>query len=135
MQIIRSIAARKIFKECLEIKKQLCGEELWSDGGYIGTVGEGTTSDIITNYVRNKGDQEEKQAYMQMKNLTFSKNDIFNAGEDVPVACSGVRQHILIEILYGNQNNFNGASFQIILIFNVNSGKIIRNIYVMFPLM
>ena len=38
MQIIKSITARKIFKEYPEIRKQLWGGELWSDGGYIGTV-------------------------------------------------------------------------------------------------
>ncbi len=57
MQIIKSITARKIFKEYPEIKKQLWAGELWSEGGYIGTVGDGTTSDIIKKYVQN---QEEK---------------------------------------------------------------------------
>jgi putative transposase len=71
MQIIKSITARKIFKEYPEIRKQLWGGELWSDGGYIGTVGDGTTSDIITNYVQNQGSQEEKQAYKQMKIIDF----------------------------------------------------------------
>ena len=37
MQIIKSITARQIFKQYPEIKKQLWGGELWSDGGYIGT--------------------------------------------------------------------------------------------------
>ena len=37
MQIIKSITARQIFKQYPEIKKQLLGGELWSDGGYIGT--------------------------------------------------------------------------------------------------
>jgi putative transposase len=72
MQIIKSITARKIFKEYHEIRKQLWGGELWSDGGYIGTVGDGTTSDIITNYVQNQGNQEEKQAYKQMKIIDFN---------------------------------------------------------------
>ena len=67
MQIIKSITARKIFKEYPEIRKQLWGGELWSDGGYIRTAGDGTTSDIIKNYVQNQGNQEEKQAYKQVK--------------------------------------------------------------------
>ena len=71
MQIIKSITARKIFKEYPEIRKQLWGGELWSDGGYIGTVGDGTTSDIIKNYVQNQGNEEEKQAYKQMKIIDF----------------------------------------------------------------
>jgi putative transposase len=28
--------------------------ELWSDGGSIGTVGDGTISDFIKNYVENQ---------------------------------------------------------------------------------
>jgi len=71
MQIIISITARQIFKEYPEIKKQLWGGEFWSDGGYIGTVGDGTKSDVIKNYVQNQGNQEEKEAYQQMKILDF----------------------------------------------------------------
>jgi len=71
MQIIKSIIARKIFKEYPEIKKQLWGGELWSDGRYIGTVGYGTTSDVIKNYVENQGNKKNKEAYKQMKVLDF----------------------------------------------------------------
>ena len=71
MQIIKSITTRNIFKEFPEIRKQLWGGELWSDGGYIGTVGDGTTSDVIKNYVENQGNQEEKEAYKQMKIIDF----------------------------------------------------------------
>jgi putative transposase len=71
MQIIKSITARQIFKEHPEIKKQLWGGEFWSDGGYIGTVGDGTTSDVIKNYVQNQANQEEKEAYQQMKIFDF----------------------------------------------------------------
>ena len=69
MQTIKSITARQIFKQYPEIKKQLWGGEFWSDGGNIGTVGDGTTSDVIKNYVQNQGNQEEKEAYQQMKIL------------------------------------------------------------------
>ena len=71
MQIIKSITARQIFKQYPEIKKQLWGGELWIDGGYIGTIGDGTTSDVIKNYVENQGNKEEKEAYQQMKILDF----------------------------------------------------------------
>jgi len=71
MQIIKRITARQIFKQYPEIKKQLLGGELWSDEGYIGTIGDGTTSDVIKNYVENQGNKEEKEAYQQMKILDF----------------------------------------------------------------
>jgi putative transposase len=45
--------------------------ELWSDGGYIGTIGDETTSGVIKNYVENQGNQEEKEAYQQMKMFYF----------------------------------------------------------------
>ena len=60
MQIIKSITARQIFKQYPGIKKQLWGGEQWSDGGYIGTIENGTTSDVIKNYVENQGNKEEK---------------------------------------------------------------------------
>jgi putative transposase len=44
---------------------------MWSYGGYIGTVGGGATSDVIKYYVENQGNQEEKEAYKQMKILDF----------------------------------------------------------------
>ena len=71
MQIIKSIIARQIFKQYPEIKKQLQGGELWSEGGYIGTIEDGTTSDVIKNSVENQGNREEKEAYQQMKILDF----------------------------------------------------------------
>ena len=71
MQIIKSITARQVFKQYPEIKKQLWGGEFWSDGGYIGTVGDGTTSDVIKSYVENQGNQQEKEAYQQMKIIDF----------------------------------------------------------------
>jgi putative transposase len=71
MQIIKSITARQIFKQYPGIKKQLWGGELWSDGGYIGTIENGTTSDVIKNYVENQGNKEEKEAYQQMKIFDF----------------------------------------------------------------
>jgi putative transposase len=71
MQIIKSITARELFKLYPEIKKQLWGGELWSDGGYIGTVGEGITAEIIRNYIETRGAPEEKESYPQMKLFDF----------------------------------------------------------------
>ena len=71
MQIIKSISARHMFKAFPEIRKELWGGEFWSDGGYIGTVGEGITADIIRNYIEQQGTQEEKEGYVQMNLLEF----------------------------------------------------------------
>ena len=58
---------------CFEISERYCFEfeVIGSDGGYIGNIGDGTTSDAIKNYVENQGNKEEKEAYQQMKILDF----------------------------------------------------------------
>ena len=71
MQIIKSITAKQIFKSFPEIKKELWGGEFWSDGGYIGTVGEGITAEIIRDYIEKQGTQEEKEGYRQLNFLEF----------------------------------------------------------------
>ena len=71
MQIIKSIAAKQIFKDFPEIRKELWGGEFWSDGGYIGTVGEGVTAEIIRDYIEKQGTTEEKEGYKQMNLLEF----------------------------------------------------------------
>jgi len=71
MQIIKSITAKQIFKAFPEIRKQLWGSEFWSDGGYVGTVGEGITAEIIRDYIERQGSSEEKQSYSQMKLFDF----------------------------------------------------------------
>jgi len=71
MQIIKSITAREILKQFPEVRKQLWGGEFWSDGGYIGTVGDGVTAEIIRNYVEMQGTPEEKEGYKQMNLLDF----------------------------------------------------------------
>ena len=55
VQIVKSITARELFKRFPEIKEELWGGEFWSDGGYIGTVGEGANADIIRKYIQKQG--------------------------------------------------------------------------------
>jgi REP element-mobilizing transposase RayT len=39
VQIIKSITAREIFRQCPEVKSKLWGGEFWSDGYFVSTVG------------------------------------------------------------------------------------------------
>ena len=55
MQLTKSITAREIFARFPEIKEQLWGGEFWSDGGYIGTVGEGPNAEIVRRYIVKQG--------------------------------------------------------------------------------
>lgn len=68
MQIVKSITAREMFNKFPEIKKELWGGELWSDGGYIGTVGEGINADIIRKYIQKQGRKGD-----QLRLIDFSE--------------------------------------------------------------
>ena len=54
-QIVKSVTAIELFKRHPEIKKELYGGEFWSDGGYVGTVGEGINAEIIRKYIIGQG--------------------------------------------------------------------------------
>lgn len=59
-RIVKSISARKIFEKFPEIKRELWGGEFWSDGGFVGTVGEGINAEIIRKYIQNQGRKPEQ---------------------------------------------------------------------------
>ena len=69
ISIIKSITARKIFERFPSLKKrELWGGQFWSDGKYIGTVGEATSERTIRNYIRNQSADKKKTA-TRMKQL------------------------------------------------------------------
>ena len=55
VQIFKSITAREIFRRKPSIKKELWGGEFWSDGYYVGTVGERANWDTVESYVQKQG--------------------------------------------------------------------------------
>jgi len=71
MQIIKSIIARELFRQYPEIKKLLWGGHFWGDGGYIGTVSDNVTSDVIRKYIEEQGANEEHQSFSQLKLVDF----------------------------------------------------------------
>jgi len=56
---IKSITAREILLKHPEVKKKLWGGEFWSDGFYVGTVGQHGNEEIISSYVKRQGNDEE----------------------------------------------------------------------------
>ena len=59
IQTVKSITAREIFERVPEIKKELWGGELWSDGYYVSTVGQRGNEETIRRYVQEQGKEEE----------------------------------------------------------------------------
>jgi len=59
MQIIKSITGRMMFKQFPEIKKQLWGGELWSDGGFVGTIGQAQGIEGMKRYIQRQGQKDK----------------------------------------------------------------------------
>ncbi len=62
-QITKSITAREIFMKFPKIKSELWGGEFWNDGGYVDTVSNGTTADIVRNYMSKQGSSKKKKEF------------------------------------------------------------------------
>lgn len=67
-QIVKSITAIKLFENHPDLKKELWGGEFWSDGGFVGSVGEGVNADVIREYIKNQGRKGN-----QLKLVSFLK--------------------------------------------------------------
>ena len=68
--IIKSITAREIFSKHPEVKKILWGGSLWSSGYYANTVGQFSNSEVIKQYIKNQGkDNEYKKLYQGQLNF------------------------------------------------------------------
>jgi putative transposase len=73
IEIIKSITARRVFEKFPKLKKkELWGGEFWSDGKYIGTVGEASSEKTIRNYIRNQSIDKTDEAN-RMKQLKLFK--------------------------------------------------------------
>ena len=67
---IKSLTAREIFARVPSVKKQLWGGEFWTDGYYVGTVGQHATEEVIKEYVKQQGQEEEyEQLHVQQLKL------------------------------------------------------------------
>ena len=62
--IIKSLIARKVFKQCPEVKKQLWGGEFFGKGYFVNTVGQHGTENKISEYVKSQGKENE---YVKLK--------------------------------------------------------------------
>ena len=59
MQIIKSITGRMMFKQFPKIKEQLWGAEFWSDGGFVGTVGQTLGLENMKKYIKKQGSKDK----------------------------------------------------------------------------
>ena len=60
VRVIKSIAAKEIYRLCPFVKKKLWGGNLWGAGYFVSTVGRYASEEEIKNYVRNQGKEYTK---------------------------------------------------------------------------
>ena len=60
IRIVKSITAKRVFKECPKVKKKLWGGEFWTAGFFVASVSEHGNEQVIANYVKNQGDEYKK---------------------------------------------------------------------------
>ena len=76
--IVKSITAKRIFIENPEVKKQLWGGELWTDGYYVSTVSQHGNEEVIAKYVKNQGQEKEYKRLHKAKE--YEQLTLFGAG-------------------------------------------------------
>ena len=59
VRLFKSITARQLFARFHDLKKDLWGGEFWTDGYYVGTVGERGNWKIVEKYIRDQGMKPE----------------------------------------------------------------------------
>ena len=59
IRTIKSITGREILAKHPEVKKKLWGGEFWTDGYFVSSVGKSGNEEVITNYVKNQGNEKE----------------------------------------------------------------------------
>ena len=52
VQILKSVSARELFSRHAELREELWGGELWSDGYFVRSVGDEVTADVIRRYIK-----------------------------------------------------------------------------------
>lgn len=60
VRVLKSVSAREMFRRCPDLRKELWGGELWTDGFYVGTVGEGASRAVIAKYIIQQGKKEQR---------------------------------------------------------------------------
>ena len=76
IRTIKSITAREVFSKHPEVKKKLWGGEFWSDGFFVSTVGKSGNEEVITNYVKNQGNEKEYKRLHNQK-PKFEQSEFF----------------------------------------------------------
>jgi putative transposase len=63
VRIFKSRSAKVVFKEFPEVRRELWGGELWSDGYFVRSVGDEVTTEIISRYIEYHKHHSEQLSF------------------------------------------------------------------------
>ncbi len=66
VQTFKSITGREIFRRKPSVKKELWGGEFWTDGYYVGTVGERGNWATVEKYIQEQGRPKEELKQLEL---------------------------------------------------------------------
>lgn len=69
-RVVKSLTAREMFARHPDLREELWGGELWTDGFFVATVGEGGNVNVIREYVRKQGQHDQVK---QLKLFDFRR--------------------------------------------------------------
>jgi REP element-mobilizing transposase RayT len=63
VQIVKSITAKQIFKQCPEVKLKLWGGSFWTSGFFVNSVALYGSESAVRNYIKSQG---KKSSYQEL---------------------------------------------------------------------
>jgi putative transposase len=66
VQTFKSITGREVFRRKPSVKKELWGGEFWTDGYYVGTVGERGNWGTVEKYIQEQGRAKEELKQLEL---------------------------------------------------------------------
>jgi putative transposase len=69
-RVVKSLTAWEMLTRHPDLREELWGGELWTDGFFVATVGEGGNVNVIREYVRKQGQHDQVK---QLKHFDFRR--------------------------------------------------------------
>jgi putative transposase len=66
VRVFKIITAKEIFQRKPAVKRDLWGGEFWTDGYYVGTVGERGNGTVVEDYVEKQGKPKEDLRQLEL---------------------------------------------------------------------
>jgi REP element-mobilizing transposase RayT len=71
-QTVKSIISKELFRLHPEVKEKLLGNNFWTAGYYVKTVGQYANEDVILKYIQNQGEPKSNNKMLHKNQLSIA---------------------------------------------------------------